>query len=146
MIKKILVGTILLVTPFAQGNELQQDDPFIISSQYGEVISGDIVQYIQDQGGVVENIFNAAPRAIDPDYKKYFKWDGWTMTFMNISGTCKVLVTRVTSGKGYDELWNHISPAWDVFEHPPYSDSSTWVRKEPIVAMDCNDDIPGINW
>lgn len=115
----------------------------VIVKQDGGIIEGHVSDYLREHD--IDIVFPIT-RAIDTDYSKYFLWQSMSMSFLNISGSCKVLIVSVTSGKGYNQIYHHVAQSFESFKHPPYSDSSTWVQKAPVVAMDCDDALPGLAW
>lgn len=139
------LGVLLMLATSAISVFAEPMNDDLIIKRNGEVIEGNIADYINYLGNDVEIAFPEL-MAIDPNYENSFRWDKWASTFMNVTSSCKVLVVKVTSGKGYNQLYHHKSQPFDTFKHPPYRDSSTWVQKAPVVAMDCSDQLPGIAW
>lgn len=136
--------TLVLLTflPFCAFAVTESPD-MIIKKNGEEVVKGHITEYLNEIG--VDAAFSET-RAIDRDYKKYFLWQGLTMSYMNVTEGCKAIVINVTSGKGYNQNYHHISQSFESFPLPPYKDKSTYVIWKAVAAMDCTDTLPGIPW
>ena len=146
--RKALTGISLALSAMAFTVTTQAADfanpqtSFEMVAPTGEMITGDINQFVADTGTSFETLFSLKNSVAESDWRDYFLLSG--SHFLNNSGQCRTAVFFVTSGRGYNQVYHHVSQPWNSFGFPPYSDSKTWVRKALVSTMPCDQQAPGI--